>query len=116
MLDVIEKPWGVTRCIHRSATCEVWHASIRAGGKSSVHCHEHKANDFYIVSGTLRIGDGMIGGVELEAGRVYSIPPGSWHQFHALTPVELVETYWLAPIEPNDIQRETEKHEPVWTG
>ena len=103
---VIEKPWGVTRCIHRSAACEVWHASIRKGGKSSFHRHEHKANDFYVLFGTLKIEIGLNAGVELFSGGRYSLTPGRVHKFTALTDVELIETYWLPPIDPNDIERE----------
>ena len=93
---IIEKPWGVTRCIHSSRHAEVWHASIRQGGASSVHRHKANANEFYVLSGILEV-DGRT----LTSGDTLCIVPGKWHQFRAITNVELIETYYL--IEGGDV-------------
>ena len=42
---------------------------------------------------------------QLQAGWHFSLPPGHWHRFRAITDVELIETYWLPSIDPDDIQR-----------
>lgn len=100
--DIIEKPWGVTRCIHSSRHSEVWHASIRQGGASSVHRHRHNANEFYVVQGWLmvRYPDERSERL-LYPGDTLCIVPGVWHQFRAITNVELIETYYL--IEGGDV-------------
>lgn len=108
LLEIIEKAWGITRCVHKSAACEVWHASIRAGGESSLHYHVHKANDFYVLTGSLEIQLEALGDkftTIATAGECFSIPPLTLHRFHATTHVELIETYWLPPIDPEDIER-----------
>lgn len=122
MPEVIEKPWGVTRCIHRSATCEVWHASIRKGGKSSEgrwHWHRAKHQSLYILSGRLLVEQCLTSGIPPESnekhgidrnvllwGHSCEIAAGTKHRFEAVTDVELIETYWLADIDPDDIERE----------
>jgi len=40
------------------------------------------------------------------AGQGLTMPVGEWHQFHAVTDVELIETYWLNAIDPDDIERQ----------
>jgi len=42
----------------------------------------------------------------LMAGQGLTMPVGEWHQFHAVTDVELIETYWLNAIDPDDIERQ----------
>jgi len=108
----VPKPWGVVREIHRSPAVVVHHASIRSGGRSSKgdwHRHPCGVNDFYVVSGKLE--------VEVEhqqhllgPGMILSVGPGEWHRFHALSDVELIETYTLPVVDPADIERS-----PLWT-
>lgn len=106
-MQPVAKDWGVVRYIHRGPHTEVHHTSIRKGGVSSVgamHRHLAKHNDFYVVLGCLFIHTG--GSVRtLHAGEHCSIPPGVWHRFEALTDVELIEIYYLSPIDTGDIER-----------
>ena len=53
---VKEKNWGVTRPIRVTATEELHHASIRAGGFSSRHRHRDTDNPFDIRLGCPRSG------------------------------------------------------------
>ena len=96
-MQVIEKPWGVTRCILKSRRCEIWNASIRSGGKSSVHRH-NCVNHFYVVRGDMLVHDldALHPAVRLNESfaECYTVPAGHWHQFEALSDVELIETYY----------------------
>jgi mannose-6-phosphate isomerase-like protein (cupin superfamily) len=107
MTKVIQKEWGVTRLISSGPTFEVWHASIHAGGTSSVHMHRQKDNEFYVISGALRV-ESIGGGARLVEGTQCTLERGEWHQFHALTDVELIETYTVSEgelLDSEDIVR-----------
>lgn len=102
-VPAVDKLWGVTRCVFKDDTHEVWHASPKAGGYSSRHRHLHMPNKFYVVSGKLHVelyaqkpGPGIdpLCIVTLTAGQEYTVPEGDWHRFVAGTDVELVEVYW----------------------
>ncbi len=105
------KVWGETRNTFRDKTHEVWHASITAGGFSSVHYHKHKTNHFYVASGTLLVrvypdGPQAPGrAFLLGAGASITVEPGVWHRFEAVSAVELVETYWAGLEDGYDIVR-----------
>jgi mannose-6-phosphate isomerase-like protein (cupin superfamily) len=97
---VEEKIWGVTRCTFQSETTLIFHASIKAGGFCSKHHHEGRYNDFYVVHGALLVlfyksAEDTLPKIRLvESGQRIVAPPHRWHRFYALTPVELIETYW----------------------
>ena len=104
-MRIIEKPWGVTRRIECTG---VWHASIRAGGRSSCHLHPRQDNRFYVVSGTLIVsfGDGLASTPVLHAGNGLTVPAGVQHQFVAVTDVELIEVYEPLLDVPNGFEIE----------
>lgn len=112
-MQVIEKPWGVTRCIHYSPTTEVWHASIRKGGKSSVHRHRTCHNHFYVISGILRLNLIHVDDVDiikvLCGGDEFHVNYPMWHQFESVTDVEVIETYFSGgEMTHGDIERREE--------
>ena len=44
--------------------------------------------------------------VTLEPGDKLVVPPKVWHRFQALSEnVDLIEAYWSAPVDPDDIVR-----------
>lgn len=109
-----DKLWGMTRCVFRDDSHQVWHASPRAGGYSSRHKHDTLPNLFYVVSGTLHVEryfnrpgkdehPGLV--VEINAGETYTVPAGEWHRFIAQTDVELVEIYYTHVPTGGDITR-----------
>lgn len=109
-----EKPWGSTRCVWRDTTHEIWHASIKAGGYSSKHYHERKPNLFYVGAGRLLVhvynndkATIPLDTYTLGPGDRVTIEDGVWHQFEALTDVELVEAYWTY-LKGEDIVRADE--------
>lgn len=115
-----QKNWGVTR---RLGT-RLWHASILAGGYSSIHRHNHHSNFFYVLSGHLRIriygddrsaveaDDRPIQIISLSPTQSCAVPPGVWHEFFATDDCELIEYYAgnnPAAADPGeDIVRKTE--------
>lgn len=109
------KPWGETRLLFRDYTHEVWHASIRAGGHSSVHHHTRVPNQFYVVSGDLDVcfykADPGVSGFALartqtlRRGDSLVVPENVIHSFLARTDVELIETYWARLMPGEDIVR-----------
>lgn len=109
-----DKPWGHTRCVYRDMTHEIWHASIKAGGFSSRHYHDRKPNLFYVGAGTLLVhvynndkATIPLDTYTLGPGERVVIDDGVWHQFEAVTPVELVEVYWVY-LKGEDIVRADE--------
>jgi len=103
------KFWGTNRCIYSENNFEVHHAQIVEGGFSSKHHHVHKVNNFYIVSGTLKVilfdKDGKeVHTVVLGTNTNFSVPAGVEHKFEAVTDVDLIEIYW-ANLNPDDIVR-----------
>lgn len=104
-----KKPWGKTYPIFYSDQIEIWHAEICRGESSSLHRHVWKANDFYVVAGSLLLKIEGQDDVELNQGELITIPPGVRHQFTALENTTLIETYWITKrIDPDDIERENE--------
>lgn len=100
------KPWG--RALHvngmgpvRAGTDQVDVCWINAGMGSSVHRHRRKTNLFIVMSGDLDLrtfGDGgaprdACDTFRLPVGQIVQIGPDVWHQFVAVTDVQLVEVY-----------------------
>ena len=106
----IEKVWGNTRCLVRGHGFEVHYLQIKAGGYCSRHKHRSKWNQFFVISGFLRVRFFYQDGTEyhrytLSAGGILCVPPGMLHRFEAVEPTEAIESYWTNPVDPNDIER-----------
>jgi mannose-6-phosphate isomerase-like protein (cupin superfamily) len=103
------KVWGNTQCIFKNSMSETHFLDIKEGGNSSLHCHKHKWNRFFIISGKLEIqffdssNNELV--LVLKNGDFCDMPPGNWHKFNALTDVQCLETYWIDEIDHNDIER-----------
>lgn len=102
------KNWGYTMEFFRNAMVSAHHLEIKKGGYSSEHCHEHKFNTFYVISGELELtiwrDKKMKDVTVVTEGQTSAIPPGFWHRFRALTDVQCIEVYQVLLIEP-DIER-----------
>lgn len=104
------KIWGYTTEISRNATVSIHHLEIKRDGFCSEHRHEHKYNLFYVISGVLEltIWRGKEKDITIvNAGQSTKIPPGFWHKFKGITPVECIEIYEVLLI-GEDIERRTE--------
>ncbi len=108
MNEWIAKPWGKYRVVHQSDSLHVVEAEAGAGGRSSVHVHNSKANTFYVSRGRLKIETCKQGGFSVNgdaqlaatmelfivtAGQTVIIPPGIYHQFTAMEDSAFVEVY-----------------------
>ena len=104
------KAWGYTTKIFRNATMSIHHLEVKKDGFCSEHRHKHKHNIFYVISGVLEL---TIWNDEAEdvtlvyTGQTTEIPPGYWHKFKGITPVECIEIYRVCLI-GEDIERRTE--------
>lgn len=109
-----QKVWGSTRCDCFCAYYSHHTLRVKAGGICSVHYHQHRLNQFKIVSGRIVI-------VELYAWKavrtvlgpkdVYSVPSLVPHQFQALCDSQMVEEYMPdrgGRVERDDIVRLTQ--------
>lgn len=104
------KAWGYTTDFFRNAIVSAHHLEIKKDGFCSEHRHKHKYNLFYVLSGVLEltIWHGKEKDVTIvTAGQVTAIPPGFWHQFKGITPVECIEIYQVL-LTGEDIERRTE--------
>lgn len=104
------KTWGYTTEIFRNALFSAHHIEVNEGGYCSEHYHEHKYNQFYVISGVLEITiwhNGKTSDVTIvEAGQSTAIPPGFYHKFKGLTKCDAIEHYQVLLNEP-DIKRRT---------
>jgi mannose-6-phosphate isomerase-like protein (cupin superfamily) len=101
------KVWGTTTRVFHSSSCIVEHISIKQGWRCSKHRHHHRHNQFYVISGRLRIiadKDGLTDETVLTAGQSMTVPHGIWHRFEAMSDVEAVEVYWVEMV-MDDIER-----------
>ena len=104
------KKWGYTTRIFRDSSISIHHLEIKKDGFCSEHRHEHKYNLFYVISGVLELTiwcDEEKDVTIVSAGQITEIPPGFWHKFKGITPVECIEMY-RARLVGEDIERRTE--------
>lgn len=89
--DIIRKPWGVEFRIYDDALIDVWMLHLRAGARTSMHCHPRKDTMLLCVSGLgdVTIGDGSV--THLRDGDVMRIEQGAAHRSTATTAMTLVE-------------------------
>ena len=94
------KNWGYTTEIFRNAMVSAHHLEINEGGYCSEHCHEHKYNLFYVLTGVLELTiwrNGKTPDVTvIEAGQTTAIPPGFYHKFKAKTECQCIEVYQVS--------------------
>lgn len=110
VLDWTEKLWGSACQIVRSSNFMAYLASVSANGESSWHRHEHMNNCFVLLEGSA-----VVYSVSERSGSSESVlkpfssivvPPGVTHKFKAGNRgALLLELYWSAEVDPNDVFR-----------
>lgn len=121
MSEIEQKPWGTAEHVYRERDGQVTVIRVRKGGFSSIHLHEHKANAFTVLSGSM---DVRLYNEQLElrstvrldashAQRTYTVPAGFRHAFSCSKDTVAVESYYSddprgRPVRPDDIVRFTE--------
>lgn len=105
------KVWGQTESLLSNPTLELHRIQYKNNHECSMHCHKHKYNAFYCVSGKLKIvvkknDYNLTDETILNPGDLCVVPPGEYHKFVGLEDGEALELYWAASLEPSDIVRE----------
>jgi mannose-6-phosphate isomerase-like protein (cupin superfamily) len=89
---LIVKPWGAEFRVYEDDLADVWYLHIKAGHRTSLHCHPHKRTALLGIAGkaTLSTRSGLQ--YALEPGVVLQIEPGAYHRISASsTGMRLVE-------------------------
>lgn len=85
-----EKIWGTDEKIFENDSVEVHILKINKGFECSIHNHNLKRNQFYVLDGELKIKHD-IGETILNKGESIEIKPPNVHQFIAMTEVLAIE-------------------------
>lgn len=105
------KAWGVTWPVFEGDTYSRYALECRAGGYSSLHYHEQRANRFTIERGTILIWQAFgpcVTSHTITDGGQFSVPSLVVHGFAVLEDAEVVEEYWPdrgGRVERSDIIR-----------
>lgn len=106
----VEKPWGWTMTRHLDEQTALVEIFVKAGGFSSIHCHERMANAFLVLSGCLAVASNLPPS-PLYRGDSLLIEAGIHHDFYADGDTSALEIYHALPggkIDVADIRRFSE--------
>lgn len=81
---VVNKPWGHEYLMYENGTVAVWHLNIRAGARTSMHCHPRKKTGLILISGEARVSF-LNDSVTLRSLSKLMIRPGLFHSTAALS-------------------------------
>ena len=110
---VVRKPWGYEYRAYENEHVALWILHIRAGERTSLHCHPTKSTGLVVVSGTAEINfiaDSRI----ITAPGKQMIRRGLFHQTHAITDTIMFEIE--TPVDKNDLVRLTDNYGRTATG
>lgn len=105
------KCWGSTNLVFSNCNNEVQYMECKAGHQCSKHCHVHKHNMFYVISGKIKIlvwknDYDLCDETILGPGERTVVKPNEYHQFQVIEDSEVLEVYWVE-LQLNDIERES---------
>ncbi len=76
----VRKAWGFEYQLFANEHCAVWHLTIRAGQRTSLHCHPNKKTGLVVLKGVAQVSMGISGGSQhLTPGEKLMIRAGCWH-------------------------------------
>ena len=94
-VTVVPKPWGHEIIWARTDQYVGKILHIKAGHALSVQYHNVKDETVYLLSGKLiywvKLGDGELEDMRLEAGQAFRITPGTIHYMEAVTDCDVLE-------------------------
>lgn len=99
---IVRKPWGYEYLAYQNSHVALWVLHIRAGERTSLHCHPTKSTGLVVVSGTAEINfiaDSKI----ITAPGKQMIRRGLFHQTHAITDTIMFEIE--TPVDKDDLVR-----------
>jgi len=111
-----EKVWGSVWHVFSSPYASFSYLEVQAHRRCSVHKHRERANQFFVLEGSLMIEtfdftdlDSPANQHVLTAGQVYTVGSEVWHRFKVLQAGRVVEVYFPdrenAICRLDDIQR-----------
>jgi mannose-6-phosphate isomerase-like protein (cupin superfamily) len=112
--DLIRKPWGCEFRVYDDALIDVWMLKLRAGTRTSMHCHARKDTFLLCVSGQGAVVTGSARHIPVHPGSVLQIEQGASHCSHALTGMTLIEIE--TPRDKFDLVRLEDDHGRRRTG
>lgn len=109
-MEVLGKIWGQTSPLFCKNNVEIHRIQINKDAKCSKHKHLCKFNLFYVEKGKLEVlvwknKYDLVDKTVLFAQQSTIVPPGEYHQFHALENTIAYEIYWVE-LCAEDIHRE----------
>jgi mannose-6-phosphate isomerase-like protein (cupin superfamily) len=84
---VVEKLWGTETVIHNDEKYCMKILDLNYNWQSSLHMHRKKEETFLVVSGIVELEVEGKGKFVLKPSMYYTILPGTYHRFRALTNV-----------------------------
>lgn len=124
-----KKVWGHVHHIFACPQASVSYLAVQAGTRCSIHYHEDRFNQFYVLAGriVIEVWDDLLDPVDFTAdmvekpdkrivldagrsfaGRLAAVGPKRLHRFRVLASGNLIETYWALPyksVRYDDIRR-----------
>ena len=105
------KIWGQTNLVFSNCNSEVQYMKCNKDKQCSKHCHTHKYNMFFVISGKIKIlvwkndynlcDETILGPLDRTI-----VKPNEYHQFQVLEDSEVLEVYWVE-LNLSDIKRES---------
>jgi mannose-6-phosphate isomerase-like protein (cupin superfamily) len=99
---IVRKPWGYEYLAYQNAHVAMWVLHIRAGERTSLHCHPTKSTGLVVVSGTAEI-NFIADSRTVTAPGKQMIRRGLFHQTHAITDTIMLEIE--TPVDKDDLVR-----------
>lgn len=108
----IPKCWGKTCRVVRGHDWDIHSLHVVSGGYCSRHVHDRKWNLFYVISGTIVV-EQFDNGETLQPAnssivgpdQKFIVPSGVWHRFRVLKSGIVIEVYWPAAWNADEIIR-----------
>jgi mannose-6-phosphate isomerase-like protein (cupin superfamily) len=99
---IVRKPWGYEYLAYQNSQVAMWVLHIRAGERTSLHCHPTKSTGLVVVSGTAEINFIADSRIVTAPGK-QMIRRGLFHQTHAITDTIMFEIE--TPVNKDDLVR-----------
>lgn len=100
--SIVTKPWGYEYLLYKNDVMSLWLLNIKAGHKTSMHCHPTKSTGLVVIDGLAEIN--FISDTKtIKAPAKQMIRRGLFHQTHAITNVLMIEAE--TPIDKDDLVR-----------
>lgn len=99
---IVRKPWGYEYLAYQNAHVAMWVLHIRAGERTSLHCHPTKSTGLVVVAGTAEI-NFIADSRTVTAPGKQMIRRGLFHQTHAITDTIMLEIE--TPVDKDDLVR-----------